>query len=78
MEYGHSPICYFCLIDSPSEIRVVAVRVNAPFSDLIDDDLVQDNYFKIIVGSELNLGFLQHDLPFYGFEIKATHQLFLA
>jgi len=34
MEYGHSSIYFFCLIDSPSEIRVVAVRVSAPFGDL--------------------------------------------
>ena len=43
---------------------------------LADDDLVERGNLELVIGGELDLGFLQHDFPLAALEIKTVGQLF--
>src|ERR1039457_1813783 len=51
-----------------------ALHADAALGEPADDDFIQRADFEIVVGGELDLGFLQHDLPLAGFEIKEVGQ----
>src|ERR1039458_4939880 len=52
-----------------------AFHADTALGQSADDDLIQRADFELVVGGELDLGFLQHDLPFAGFEVEAVGQL---